>query len=188
MGYAYFSVGWDEHAVRANPEWAMRDADGQPIRRGAPESDQVTGRWTYLCVNSPYRDYALGQIAEIVQGYDFPALFLDILFLNPSGQVCHCAHCRARWALDHTEPLPSTFTPAYLQFAIETLGRFQRDVKRLAAHTGREAQSRPPTTSACPTTTMITWRSRSTRWGATTSATARWPRSCAPRLAAGKSN
>ncbi len=139
-GYAYFSVGWDEQAARANPDWAMRGADGRPLRRRAPAADQVTGRWTYLCVNSPYRDYALAQIAEILQGYPFPALFLDILFLNTSGHVCHCEHCRARWALEHTEALPSAFTPAYLDFAIETLGRFQRDVKRLAARTGRKAQ------------------------------------------------
>ena len=138
-GYAYFSVGWDERAVRSHPEWAMRDAGGAPIRRGAPDDDHITGRWTYLCINSPYRAYALSQIREIVAAYDFPALFLDILFLNPARQVCHCADCLALWAAtrEHAEPLPTTFTPAYLQFAVAALGRFHRDVKAMVAATGK---------------------------------------------------
>ena len=140
-GYAYFSVGWDEHAVRSHPEWAMRDAWGMPLRRGAPDDDHITGRWTYLCINSPYRDYALNQIREIVAGYDFPALFLDILFLNPARQVCHCAHCQARWGRDHTEPLPTSFTPAYVQFAVAALGRFHRDAKAVIATAGKAIQT-----------------------------------------------
>ncbi len=140
-GYAYFSVGWDEHAVRSHPEWAMRDAAGAPIRRGAPADDRITGRWTYLCINSPYREYALHQIREIVAGYDFPALFLDILFLNPARQVCHCAACQALWACAHAEPLPTTFTPAYIQFAIAALGRFHRDAKAVIAAAGKTVQT-----------------------------------------------
>jgi hypothetical protein len=135
--YAYFSVGWDEFAVRGHPDWAMRDASAAAIRRGAADDDQVTGRWTYLCVNSPYRDYALAQIREIVAGYDFPALFLDILFLNPAHKVCACASCRARWAKAHAEPLPASFTPDYLAFAVESLGRFHRDVQAVIRASGR---------------------------------------------------
>jgi hypothetical protein len=137
VGAAYFSVGWDEHAVRSHPGWAMRDARGAPIRRGAPDADRVTGRWTYLCINSPYRDAALGQIRELVARYDFPALFLDILFLNPARQVCHCDHCRALWAREHADPLPATFTPEALRFAVECLGRFHRDVKAVIAASGK---------------------------------------------------
>jgi len=135
--YAYFSVGWDEHAVRAHPEWAMRDASGAPIRRGAPDDDQVTGRWTYLCVNSPYRDYALAQLREIAAGYDCPALFLDILFLNPARKVCACASCQARWAREHAAPLPASLTPDYLAFAVESLGRFHQDAQAAIRAAGK---------------------------------------------------
>lgn len=141
VGYAYFSVGWDERAVRSHPEWAMRDAWDAPIRRGASDDDRVTGRWTYLCLNSPYRDYALNQVREIVAGYDFPALFLDILFLNPARAMCHCVNCLALWAREHAEPLPATLTPASLRFAVESLSRFHRDVKAVIAATGKAVRT-----------------------------------------------
>jgi hypothetical protein len=142
VGYAYFSVGWDEHAVRSHPEWAMRDAWGEFIRRGAPEDDRVTGRWTYLCMNSPYRDVALRQLRAIVTDYDFPALFLDILFLNPARRVCHCADCQALWvAHGHADPLPTTYTPAYLSFAVATLGRFHQEAKTLIAAAGKSIRT-----------------------------------------------
>ncbi len=141
VGYAYFSVGWDEHAVRDHPEWAMRDAWGTPIRRGAPDDDRVTGRWTYLCVNSPYRDYSLEQIRELVNGYDFPALFLDILFLNPARKVCYCDNCRLLWEREHVDPLPTTLTPEYLRFAEGWLGRFHRDARAVIAASGKVIQT-----------------------------------------------
>ena len=97
----------------------------------------MTGRWTYLCVNSSYRDYALAQIREISADYDFPALFLDILFLNPARKVCACASCRARWAQEHAEPLPTSFTPDYLAFAIESLGCFHRDAQAIVRASGK---------------------------------------------------
>ena len=140
VGFAYFSVGWDEHIARQHPEWVMRAADGTQIRRGAPIADRVTGRWRYLCMNSPARDYLLGQIEELVADYDFPALFLDILFMNPAGQVCHCRWCQERWREQHDAPLLANFTPSYLTFITETLGRFQRDVKAVIAASGKAIQ------------------------------------------------
>ncbi|MCB8922170.1 MAG: hypothetical protein H6662_11350 [Ardenticatenaceae bacterium] len=139
-GYAYFSVGWDEHAVRAHPDWAMRCADGAPLRRGAPPDDQTTGRWTFLCLNSPYRDYALDQIREIVAQYDFPALFLDIVFLLPHYPPCTCDHCRALWAKIHDNALPDTITPEFLDFAFAEYGRFFRQVKAIIAASGKSIQ------------------------------------------------
>jgi hypothetical protein len=88
-------------------------------------------------MNSPVRDYLLAQIAELVARYDFPALFLDILFMNPAGQVCYCAWCQERWSEQHHRPLPAAYTPDYLAFITETLGRFQQDVKKIIAASGK---------------------------------------------------
>ena len=140
VGFAYFSVGWDEHIARRHPEWVMRAADGTQIRRGAPIDDRVTGRWRYLCMNSPARDYLLGQIEELVTNYNFPALFLDILFMNPAGQICHCAWCQERWRGQHDIPFPASYTPEYLTFITGTLGRFQRDVKTIITASGKTIQ------------------------------------------------
>ena len=139
-GYAYFSVGWDEHAVRAHPDWAMRQADGVSIRRGAPPDDQITGRWTYLCLNSPYRHYALAQIQENVEQYDFPALFLDIVFLLPFYPPCACDHCQTLWVQSHDDPIPEAYTTDYLEFAYAGFGRFFREVKAIIAASGKKVQ------------------------------------------------
>ena len=139
-GYAYFSVGWDESLARRHPEWVMHDSNGVQIRRYQPLEDRITGRWRYLCINSPARDYLLDQIAYLTVAYDFPALFLDILFMNPGGQVCHCQACKALWKEKHDGPLPTTYTPEYLVFAMENLARFQEDVRELIASTGKSIQ------------------------------------------------
>lgn len=139
-GYAYFSVGWDEHTVRAHPDWALRDADGRPIRRGASPENRVTGRWTYLCLNSPYRQYALAQIEEIVSRYDFPALFLDIVFLLPHYPPCACEHCQTAWGKEHDGPIPDAYTPDYLDFVFAGYGRFFREVKAIIAAAGKDVQ------------------------------------------------
>ena len=140
VGFAYFSVSWDEHIARKHPEWVMRAADGTQIRRGAPIEDRITGRWRYLCMNSPVRDYLLEQVAELIGNYDFPALFLDILFMNPAGQICHCAWCQERWREQHDSPLPAAYTPEYLTFITETLGSFQQDVRGIIAASGKHIQ------------------------------------------------
>ena len=140
VGFAYFSVSWDEHIARRHPEWVMRAVDGTQIRRGAPIEDRITGRWRYLCMNSPVRDYLLGQIAELIGNYDFPALFLDILFMNPAGQICHCTWCQERWREQHGIPLPESYTPEYLAFITETLGNFQQDVRSIIAASGKHIQ------------------------------------------------
>ncbi len=138
VGYAYISIGWDEHAVRTKPGWAMRDETGDLIRRGAAADDRVTGRWQYICLNSPYRTYVLAQIRALIARYDFPALFLDILFLNPAGRVCHCDACKNLWARAHSTPLPTTFTQEYVAFAIEASAQFQREVKSLITQSGKD--------------------------------------------------
>jgi len=140
VGFAYFSVSWDEHIARRHPEWVMRAVDGTQIRRGAPIEDRITGRWRYLCMNSPVRDYLLEQIAELIGNYDFPALFLDILFMNPAGQICHCSWCQERWREQYGIPLPESYTPEYLAFITETLGNFQQDVRSIIAASGKHIQ------------------------------------------------
>ena len=93
----YYSVRWDEHAYRANPDWRSRDADGKPLP-GPPT------RWRWLCLNSPYRDYAYAMLDELLAGYAFSRLFLDIVHYR---LLCYCEHCQAAWRKQFGEPLPA---------------------------------------------------------------------------------
>lgn len=83
---AYYSLGFDTWAVLQNPDWAERYEDGTAKR---VTTDR---KWHNVCSNSPYRAYALAQIAEIAGGYDVDGFFIDI-FPFHWLYVCHCDYC-----------------------------------------------------------------------------------------------
>ena len=77
----YISAGFDEKLARRRPEWLKR-----------PESDHIN--WTQpgyheFCMNSPYLDYLIPQIEEVVKNYDTDGIFLDIVGVR----VCYCQNC-----------------------------------------------------------------------------------------------
>ena len=89
MLLAYFSIGWDNWACKANPHWKMRNMQGK---------DVVAGSWTYLCYNTPYREFMLAQLHEIAQYDGVGAFWLDILRFPQKGlQACFCDGCRAKF-------------------------------------------------------------------------------------------
>lgn len=92
----YYSVRWDEHAYRTQPEWRSRDAESNPLP-GRPT------RWRWLCLNSPYRDYTYAMLDELLERFTFSRLFLDIVHYRI---LCHCEHCQAAWSEQFGEPFP----------------------------------------------------------------------------------
>jgi hypothetical protein len=65
----FFSLMWDEFSGRNHPDWLSRNADGSFKR--------WYGGWHFLSLNSPYRDYILAHVAELVSAYDFDTMFVD---------------------------------------------------------------------------------------------------------------
>lgn len=83
---AYYSVGLDNHVALTHADWAVTDEDGSKRRILA----QPPPKFYWACMNSPYRQYVLDQIREIVLGYRPDAVFLDLY-----GQtLCYCNHCQ----------------------------------------------------------------------------------------------
>lgn len=84
----YLSVGWDERAARANPGWRRILPDGT--------FHMVLGQnldpwWSYLCLNTPYRDEVLAQITELAQSFaTSDGIWLDIV----RPYECCCNFCR----------------------------------------------------------------------------------------------
>jgi len=96
---AYYSVGWDNWMAECNPEWVMRSSDGEPV---------TAGYWTYLCYNTPYREFMLAQLHEIAQ-YGVDGLWLDILRYPQMGfHACFCAGCRAKFLASGEAEMPKT--------------------------------------------------------------------------------
>lgn len=81
----YLSAGLDEKMARRHPEWLIRDKDEKT--NWAP--DFVTPGYHQFCFNSPYLDYLLAQIEEVVRNYDCDGIFLDIVGVRK----CYCQNC-----------------------------------------------------------------------------------------------
>ncbi len=77
----YLSAGLDEKMARRHPEWLRR-----------PKNDSIG--WEHpgyheFCMNSPYLDYLIAQIEEVVRNYDCDGIFLDIVGVR----TCWCQNC-----------------------------------------------------------------------------------------------
>jgi hypothetical protein len=109
----YYSVGFDAYATGTHPEWLYVDSHGQP--RATP-----TGPFLWACLNSPYRDYCLQQIEEMVNNYDVDGVWLDILPLRPASvgvdgrpgltyvpdAPCYCPTCQVLYRQRYGEDVP----------------------------------------------------------------------------------
>lgn len=81
----YLSVGLDEKLARRHPEWLRRMKD-EKIAWG---SDFMSPGYHEFCLNTPYLDIILAQIAEVVDNYDCDGIFLDIVGIRN----CWCQNC-----------------------------------------------------------------------------------------------
>lgn len=81
----YLSAGLDEKLALRNPQWLARLENEQVVCN----PDFLTPGYHKLCLNSPYLDYLLEQIKEVVTNYDADGIFLDIVGVQP----CYCHNC-----------------------------------------------------------------------------------------------
>ncbi|MBN2884076.1 MAG: alpha-L-fucosidase, partial [Clostridia bacterium] len=83
----YLSAGLDEKMARRHPEWLIRDKSGKT--NWSP--DFMTPGYHQFCFNTPYVDYLLLQIREVLENYDADGIFLDIVGVRH----CYCNTCVA---------------------------------------------------------------------------------------------
>jgi len=95
---AYYSLLFNNQIVLTHKDWAWVDEKGEPQRM----------RWYLPCLDSPYRQYALDMIEEIVSHYDVDELFLDIFGIQfyeyqskGRNPFCFCKYTEAAWERDH---------------------------------------------------------------------------------------
>lgn len=90
--YSYPDKGiWDR-----NPDWRQIDADGKEIGSG--------GLICPICPNSPYREYFLARISEIVERYELDGFMLDTAGFNSNG--CYCRYCKRKYADRYGAEMP----------------------------------------------------------------------------------
>jgi hypothetical protein len=95
---AYYSLQFNNQIVLKHPDWGWVN-----------EKDELQRmRWYVPCLDSPYRQYALGMIDEIFSRYEVDELFLDIFGIqfhgfHSSGRdpFCYCKYTEAAWDKEH---------------------------------------------------------------------------------------
>ncbi len=87
----YVSVMWDDLAAAENPGWVVVNEDGT-ARMRKPLSGEWG--WSTMDVASPYRDYYLAQVEELLDLYDVDGLWADITFLVPNYSAWSQAQMR----------------------------------------------------------------------------------------------
>lgn len=81
----YISAGLDEKMARRHPEWLIRD--DKDHTNWVP--DFMTPGYHNFCFNTPYLDYLLNQVREVLINYNADGIFLDIVGVRE----CYCTTC-----------------------------------------------------------------------------------------------
>lgn len=93
----YLSAGFDEKMALRHPEWLVVGKDGGKL----VPPDFTSPGYHLFCFNSPYLDYLLAQIEEVVEHYDADGIFLDIVGVRQ----CHCQYCTRTLLEEGKNPL-----------------------------------------------------------------------------------
>jgi Hypothetical glycosyl hydrolase 6 len=139
--HAYYCIGFDDWAAIHYPAWALLDENGKPRRVDRDTGWGHWGQWHWVCNNTPYRQYVLDQLTEIVKGYRPDGIFLDIL-----GQpLCYCKYCSALYLKRYGHGIPrgdeaSQHWREIDDFLYQTTQlRFVKDVTHLVRGLGSKA-------------------------------------------------
>ena len=127
--FAYMNMHWFATAFAdRHPGWEQMLADGEAYGRRNP----LYGDGTTLCVNSGWRDFALGLIEEIMQT-QIDGVFLDGPVVYPG--CCYCEACRGKFQRLHGEGLPeeedwgNPLWKCFMQFREQSMADFLRDAR-----------------------------------------------------------
>jgi hypothetical protein len=122
---AYYSVGIDAAQAERHPDWEFQDHHGRPFR--------FMG-FRAVCLNSPYRRFALEQMREVLANYPIDGLWLDILRIGRHDQDCLCAYCRAEFSRSFPgkQLLNEQGTALSFRWRLDSLDRFLSEAIELA--------------------------------------------------------
>lgn len=131
IGVVGYLNSWSTEAALMHPDWRVREM-------GKPE--EPVGRFGVCCLNSPYRDYFLALVEEMVSTYDMDGLWVDMIGFYTSA--CTCEHCRKRYREATGFEIPETVDWTdenylrYLRFKCDTVSSYARQI----AETARKAR------------------------------------------------
>jgi hypothetical protein len=97
----YLSMGVDEYAANARPEWIALEPDGRQVKR---YGGRFNAGWYVLDMDSPYQEYFTAQLTEVLDHFGtVDGIFLDMCWDQPSASVWAVKAMRAD-GLDPASP------------------------------------------------------------------------------------
>lgn len=128
----YITVQWDYYTAQRHPEWHVVDAENvgvDPVNGN--QKIYEPGFYTYLCVNSPYRDFLKRQTKEVLESLPTDGIFFDIV--KPVD--CSCKHCRKDMERRGMEPSNKQHR---LEFAQEMINSFKLEMTQFVRKFNQE--------------------------------------------------
>lgn len=109
--FIYVVDYWENH-----PEARVVRADGRAVKQRVGTKDGEA-RFATCCLNDPgYRAYAMNELAEICEEYDFEGIWPDMTFWPT---VCYCENCKNRYREETGEDIPRVIDwtdPGFVRF------------------------------------------------------------------------
>jgi len=130
---AYISICFDNYALGLHPEWRAVNYMGDPHK---------IGPFTVACLSSPYTEYVLQQLRELVEGYAVDGYWLDIIPLAkdvpqsvwmtmPIPAPCYCLSCQQTYDAETGARLPRQASEAQQERAFQFLaGKVETFLRR----------------------------------------------------------
>jgi hypothetical protein len=98
--YAYYSAIFNNQAWHEHPDWRI-------VPSAPPAIGSFMGkRYGHVCPNNAgYRGFAIAQIDELLEHYEFDGFFFDMTFWPA---ICLCPSCRDRFRSESSLEIPET--------------------------------------------------------------------------------
>lgn len=123
---AYFNVGLDhENAIR-HREWCKVNKEGQ-----IAEIQYMGHFFRKMCLNTPFKDYIIRMIEEVLENYQVDGIFLDCFTLSP----CYGGECVREMKKYNIDPFDEFKARDFCWIVTE---KFMEDVKKLLKKKNRD--------------------------------------------------
>lgn len=120
----YMPIQWDQFISENHPEWCMRNKAGQDIVASWSKPGYFEdGFYTFLCVNSPYRQYVFEEVDELLDNYDIDGFFFDIVY----PRACYNIYCVQKM---QEEGVNIGDEEEVLGFYVKTLAEFKHELSQ----------------------------------------------------------
>ena len=103
---AWYGSHCQTYLVEKHPEWRVKRLDSRKKQDGDELSIETASYdLSTMCYNSPFRQWLLDQMREVMERYDVAGVYIDGMN-SPLGTCC-CNYCRGLYQKEHGHDIPT---------------------------------------------------------------------------------